>query len=28
MPDSIRKTIQEEIDALDANNDTEAARKI
>jgi len=28
MPDSIRKIIQEEVDALDAKNDTETARKI
>jgi len=28
MEDSVRKTLQEEIDGLDAKNDTESARKV
>ena len=28
MPESTRKTIQEEVDGLDAKNDTETARKV
>jgi hypothetical protein len=28
MEDSVRKTLQEEIDGLDAKNDTETSRKV
>lgn len=28
MPDSTRKVLQEEVDSLDAKNDTETARKV
>lgn len=28
MDDSVRKILQEEIDGLDAKNDTESARKV
>jgi len=28
MPDATRKVLQEEVDGLDAKNDTETARKV